>query len=205
MLGAASAAFFILVNSEFDSPAGFLESAALAPVQPFVDLIRDPSLSTLATAASTVADSLPSNNVVMPGRANARATSRVSLQSRAVAQRAKRSVDEFSCTLNRVVCISQSRFGEAADHTRDAIAAGQPRLLTTDYSRAALRRKDSLSGIPTMVGFDRDEYPFAMTRQGGSGASVRYVDPSLNRAAGAYVRSQLPDRDGYLFMVRITD
>jgi hypothetical protein len=104
-----------------------------------------------------------------------------------------------------VVCIPRSRFGELADHYSDAIAAGQPRLLTTGYTGAALRRRDSLSGIPTRIGFDRDEYPFAMTRQGGSGASVRYLDPSLNRAVGSYVRNQLPDRDGYRFMVRIID
>ena len=61
----------------------------------------------------------------------------------------------------------RSRFGELADHYSDAIAAGQPRLLTTGYTGAALRRRDSLSGIPTKLGFDRDEYPFAMTRQGG--------------------------------------
>jgi YD repeat-containing protein len=204
-LGVANTALFIFANGEFDSVAGLLESAVLAIAQPFVSLIRDPSLATLAAAAINAAALLPVIGAVMPDRAVAHATSRVSLQSRAATQRASRAVDDFSCTLQRVVCIPRSRFGELADHYSDAIAAGQPRLLTTGYSGAALRRQDSLRGIPTKFGFDRDEYPFAMTRQGGSGASVRYLDPSLNRAVGSYVRNQLPDRDGYRFMVRIVD
>jgi YD repeat-containing protein len=204
-LGAANTALFLFANAEFDSIAGLLESAVLAVAQPFVNLIRDPSLATLTTAAINVAALLPVVGAVMPDRAVAHATSRLSMNSRAVAPRASRAVDDLSCTLQRVVCISRSRYGELADHYSDAIAAGQPRLLTTGYSGAVRRRHDSLSGIPTKLGFDRDEYPFAMTLQGGSGASVRYLDPSLNRAVGSYVRNQLPDRDGYRFMVRIVD
>ena len=204
-LGVANTALFLLANAEFGSIAGLLESAVLAVVQPFINLVRDPSLSNLAAAAINAAALLPIVGAVMPDRAVAHATSRVSLNSRAVAQRATRSVDDLSCALQRVVCISRSRFGELADHYDDAIAAGQPRLLTTGYPGAALRRQDSLRGFPTRVGFDRDEYPFAMTRQGGSGASVRHLDPSLNRAVGSYVRNQLPDRDGYRFLVRIID
>jgi YD repeat-containing protein len=202
---AKNAALFLFTDAEFDSITALLESAALAVVQPFINLIRDPSLSTLTAAAVNVAALLPAVGAVMPDRAVAQATSRVSLNSRAVAQRAARSVDDFSCALQRVVCISRSRFGELADHYDDAITSGQPRLLTTGYPGAALRRQDSLRGFPTRIGFDRDEYPFAMTRQGGSGASVRYLDPSLNRAVGSYVRNQLPDRDGYRFVVRIVD
>lgn len=32
---------------------------------------------------------------------------------------------------------------------------------------------------------DRDEYPPAVALEGGDGASVRYIDPSDNRSAGA--------------------
>jgi hypothetical protein len=204
-LGTAKSALFHFPNSDVDSIAGLLESAVLAVAQPFVNLISDPSLTTLAAAAINVAALLPTVGPVMRGRAVAHAISRISFRSRAVAQRASRVVDDFSCTLQRVMCISRARFGELADHYSDAIAAGAPRFLTTGYAGAAGRRLDSLRGVPTRAGFDRDEYPFAMTRQGGAGASVRYLDPSLNRAVGSYVRHQLPERESYRFMVRVID
>ena len=42
----------------------------------------------------------------------------------------------------------------------------------------------ALQGIPTRSGFDRDEYPPAVAREGGKGAHVRYVRSSENRSAG---------------------
>ena len=76
-LGVANTALFLFANAEFDSIAGLLESAVLAVVQPFVDLIRDPSLATLAAAAINAAVLLPVFGAVMPDRAVAHATSRV--------------------------------------------------------------------------------------------------------------------------------
>ena len=37
-------------------------------------------------------------------------------------------------------------------------------------------------GIPTKKGFDRDEYPPAMSDEGGKGADVRYVRRAENLA-----------------------
>lgn len=57
-------------------------------------------------------------------------------------------------------------------------------------------RRESLKGVETKPGLDRDEYPPAMFKEGGSGASVQHIDPSDNRGAGACIGAQcrgLPD------------
>ena len=48
-----------------------------------------------------------------------------------------------------------------------------------------------MRGIPTKKGFDRDEYPPAMSDEGGKGADVRYVRSAENRSAGSVMSHQL--------------
>jgi hypothetical protein len=129
-------------------------------------------------------------------------TRRLIAPTRALTQRTAHVVEQLPCRLDRVVCVSRTRFGAAATHIDDAIATGHGRLLTTDYAGAAARRRDALRGVPGVLGLDRDEFPLAFTPQGGTGASVRAIDPSANRAAGAYIRGQLPSRSGYHFLIR---
>jgi hypothetical protein len=40
-------------------------------------------------------------------------------------------------------------------------------------------------------GYDRDEYPPAISDEGGKGADVRYVRSAENRSAGSVMRYQL--------------
>ncbi len=47
-----------------------------------------------------------------------------------------------------------------------------------------------MKGIPTKKGLDRDEYPPAMFREGGSGASVRHINIGDNRGAGKIIGNQ---------------
>jgi hypothetical protein len=94
------------------------------------------------------------------------------------------------------VSISRSRFPESAAHIEDAQAAGQSSRLTIDRAGAAARRAESMRGNPRVRGFDRDEYPPAMTSEGGAGSSVRPISPGDNRGAGACIGWQcrgLPD------------
>ena len=44
-----------------------------------------------------------------------------------------------------------------------------------------------------MTGQDRDEYPPAMFEEGGSGASVKHINPSDNRGAGSSIGHQMSD------------
>ncbi|MCJ1810220.1 NucA/NucB deoxyribonuclease domain-containing protein [Flavobacterium covae] len=92
-----------------------------------------------------------------------------------------------------VATIKKSDFPETAQHIEDAIKKGHPDIVTVDRLNAAAQRTKSLKGIPTKKGFDRDEWPMAMFKEGGSGASVRYINPSDNRGAGSAVGSALSD------------
>jgi RHS repeat-associated protein len=94
------------------------------------------------------------------------------------------------------VSVSRSKYPQSAAHIEDAQAAGQPSVVTVDRGGASARRAAALKGTATRAGLDRDEYPPAMFREGGAGSSVRYVNPSDNRGAGACMGAQcrtLPD------------
>ncbi|WP_251091650.1 polymorphic toxin-type HINT domain-containing protein [Streptomyces sp. Caat 7-52] len=81
--------------------------------------------------------------------------------------------------------IDSAKYPETAQHVADAQANGHSSVLTIDRAGAKQNRKDSLRGIKTKKGKDRDEYPPAMFKEGGTGASVRHIDPSDNRGAGS--------------------
>ena len=51
------------------------------------------------------------------------------------------------------------------------------------------RRQESLRGYSMLSGFDRDEFPYATTKEGGKGAAVNYVPSSENRSHGANLGS----------------
>lgn len=103
-----------------------------------------------------------------------------------------------------IVNLDNARHRHILDHAWDAIQGderqsvprsrdGQPEraLLHIDRAESDLHRSQSLKGIPTKEGFDRDEYPPAMSREGGRGADVRYVDSSENRSSGSVMGRQL--------------
>ncbi|MFD0715904.1 DNA-entry nuclease [Paenibacillus sp. GCM10027626] len=97
------------------------------------------------------------------------------------------------------------RYPETGLHIKEAIAAGESEICTIDREHAEQRRKESLRGIPTKKGYDRDEWPMAMCAEGGKGADVKYIDPSDNRGAGSWVSNQLesyPNGTRVLFVVK---
>ncbi len=103
------------------------------------------------------------------------------------------------------VVLSEARYPQTSDHTLDAIAAGEAALLHIDRADEDLHRSQSLAPFPPRSGYDRDEYPPAMSREGGTGADVRYIDPSDNRGAGAVMGNALEDYcEGQPFRFRIT-
>lgn len=99
---------------------------------------------------------------------------------------------------DRRIFIDPKRYPESAKHIRDSQKAGYPRVLTksTKESKVKRRRSLSLAGIRTKKTKDRDEYPFAASKEGGIGSSVRHIDSSDNRGAGSQLGNQwdgLPD------------
>jgi hypothetical protein len=104
-----------------------------------------------------------------------------------------------------VVRISARHYPYTADHIIDAIAAGEARILHLDRTGADANREQSLHGIPTREGYDRDEYPPAVSREGGAGADVRYVPSADNRGAGSVMGQRLQRYcDGQRFRLRAT-
>ena len=85
------------------------------------------------------------------------------------------------------------RYPETATHIQDAIKSGHSAICTIDRPGAEDNRSESLKGVPTKKGFDRDEWPMAMCTEGGNDADIEYITPSDNRGAGSWVGNQLED------------
>lgn len=90
-----------------------------------------------------------------------------------------------------VVDLDNRKHRHVLDHVWDATRAGQPKRLHIARYEADDNRRASLRGVPSKPGWDRDEYPPAMSDEGGQGASVRYVRPAENRSAGSVMGNQL--------------
>jgi hypothetical protein len=94
------------------------------------------------------------------------------------------------------ITLSRRLHGEAATHAEDAIRAGKPDVLTIDRAGASTNRQLAIGAERKVPGKELDEYPPAMFKEGGAGASVRPINPRDNRSAGACVGNAcrgLPD------------
>lgn len=94
------------------------------------------------------------------------------------------------------ITLSRQVHGEAAQHAADAIAGGKPDVLTIDRSGAPANRQASIGALNKVPGKHLDEYPPAMFKEGGAGASVRAINPRDNMSAGACIGNAcrgLPD------------
>jgi RHS repeat-associated protein len=71
-------------------------------------------------------------------------------------------------------------------HTLNAFRLGKPEILhyDSDLQRRSQRRRDAIGKLPTKLGYQRDEYPYASTFEGGLGALVEYVPSSENSSQG---------------------
>ena len=104
------------------------------------------------------------------------------------------------------VVIPRSRYPETAQHVEDAIENGHPDTLTVDRSKAKTNRRKSLKAIPKVKNKDLDEYPPAMFKEGGTGASVRPISSSDNRGAGSWMGHKLRAfPDGTRVRIRVGD
>lgn len=178
-------AFFVLGGFMDTDASGIVASLTRSALQPLTDLRNatngDP-LALLSTAGLAIA--LGAGIFAMP-------------LARTLPSRALASI----CSLKRIVCMSVSHYGEAAEHVVDAQRHGASRMLRIDREGAAARRSSALRHVDARAGFDRDEYPFAVSSR-RAGLSVRYIDPASNRSLGSYLGHQLsPLPDGARFFV----
>lgn len=110
----------------------------------------------------------------------------------------------------RDVVVRRSQYPEAAAHIEHAQKHGQPTVLTLDRAGALQRRKESLRYIPRKEnsprGMDRDEYPPAMTKEGGFDANVRYISARDNRGVGTSLERRVRDLpDGQRIRILVAD
>jgi hypothetical protein len=108
------------------------------------------------------------------------------------------------------VIIRRSQHPAAAEHIEHAQRHGQPTVLHVDRAGADARRRASIGTVNRETrpakGYDRDEYPPAFTREGGSNSNVRFIPAGDNRGAGSTMRQQTKDvADGQKIRVLVTD
>ncbi|WJZ23589.1 deoxyribonuclease [Listeria phage LIS04] len=96
-----------------------------------------------------------------------------------------------STTYAKIIEFPSKRYPETSNHIQTAISKGHPDTCTIDRPNVDERREQSLKGVPTRKGFDRDEFPMAVCAEGGTGASVMYISPSDNRGAGSWFGHQI--------------
>ena len=110
----------------------------------------------------------------------------------------------------RDVIIQRSKHPEAASHIEHAQRNGQPTVLHIDRAGAPERRAAATGSVSLKhkpaPRYERDEYPPAMTKEGGHNANVRYINPHDNRGAGSSMRAQTRDLpDGSKIRVVVAD
>ncbi|MGH1283137.1 DNA-entry nuclease [Bacillus toyonensis] len=94
-------------------------------------------------------------------------------------------------TYDQVLEFPKERYPETGKHITDAIKEGHSEVCTIDRGGAGDRRKLSLAPYPSKKGYDRDEWPMAMCKEGGKGAHIEYISPADNRGAGSWVGNKL--------------
>ncbi len=87
--------------------------------------------------------------------------------------------------------IPKNKYLESAQHMEDAQKAGKPSILTIDRPNTDNNRRESLKGIKKIPPKQLDEYPPAMFKEGGKGASVRAISAKDNQGMGATIGNQL--------------
>ncbi|CJG45923.1 NucA/NucB deoxyribonuclease domain-containing protein [Priestia megaterium] len=105
---------------------------------------------------------------------------------------------------DEVITFPADRYPETAAHIQHAIDKGKSAVCTIDRDGAEENRRESLKGIPTKSGYDRDEFPMAFCEEGGSGADIEYVKPSDNRGAGSWISHQVDEfPDGTKVLIEV--
>lgn len=87
--------------------------------------------------------------------------------------------------------IQEAQSGTISRGSRQSPGAPKPSVVTIDREGEEANRDESLRGIPTAPGQDRDEYPPAMFEEGGKGASVKHIDSSDNQGSGSSMGTKL--------------
>ena len=116
---------------------------------------------------------------------------------------------EFDVAQNLpVLVIKSEKMPNIAAHIKQAQANGKASTLTriTDKAQIDANREAACGRFVRQGNLECDEYPFASTREGGSGASTRGVPPREQRVQGGTMSSfyrYQNIRNGSQFIVRV--
>lgn len=132
---------------------------------------------------------------------------RAALQRKATQEAAQKAVVQGK---PKDVLIRRSQHPAAAEHIEHAQRHGQPSVLHVDRAGADTRRRASIGTVNRETrparGYDRDEYPPAFTREGGSNSNVRFIPAGDNRGAGSSMRQQIREvQDGEKIRVLVVE
>ena len=94
---------------------------------------------------------------------------------------------------------SRRRYPPIVDHLQDVARALSGHAAHRTERTPTSTGTRACEAFATRPGMDRDEYPPAVSAEGGAGADVRLVRSSENRSAGAVIR---PFCDGQRFVMR---
>jgi hypothetical protein len=109
-----------------------------------------------------------------------------------------------SVKYDKTIYFPSDKYPETAKHIQDAIKEGQTNICTIDRKDVNEHRRESLKGVATKPGYDRDEFPMAMCSEGGTGANIEYIHPADNRGAGSWVSHQVSDLpDGAKVLIEV--
>ena len=86
---------------------------------------------------------------------------------------------------NFIIEIQDDGKDQCVQHIKDAMKTRGNKYTTGGNSKK--NRRASLKGKKGVKGKDRDEWPMAMFKEGGKGASVRNINPSQNRSMGSRI------------------
>jgi len=104
---------------------------------------------------------------------------------------AKQTGENSKVDVAKEVKIDYNTHPEAAKHIDDAQAAGHPDVVIVDRPNSPSQRNAATGHLDKVPEKQLDEYPPAMFKEGGQGASVRPINPRDNMGAGASMGNQL--------------
>jgi hypothetical protein len=108
------------------------------------------------------------------------------------------------CGDTRILLVDANKMPFIARNTRLAWESGRPSILTMNRAKQDANRRAACPGsFPRLHGGQCDEYPMAVTAEGGSQARVEEVPGRENSCQGGSYGAQYP-KDGEQFLVVIT-
>ncbi|WP_238159389.1 NucA/NucB deoxyribonuclease domain-containing protein [Priestia megaterium] len=93
--------------------------------------------------------------------------------------------------IDKVIYFPTDKYFKTAAHIEHTINKGKAAICTINSEGAEENRSQSLKGLPTKQGYDRDEFSMTFCDEGGTGAEIEYAKPADNRSAGSWISYQV--------------